>query len=220
MEVLSSALPGGSGASSGPSWRVANGQLGKVEMVQVWRGKIGDDGKPGANTQVYYFGPDNGWLRGHHEMSDLTIYNDFADFSGKTIARRLSVSENGFKILEIKIEQLEASQPQTDNFFTLAGVGPISYATDNVGNKHVPALLIKQVKPAHTADLRAQGFHGKVTCNLLIDSHGHVREVTCPEGLNPAVEAAVRAAVMQWEYAPATFNGHPILSFGSAEFQF
>jgi hypothetical protein len=220
MEVLSSALPGGSSPSGGPSWQVANGKLGKAEMVQVWRGKIGDDGKPGANTQIYYFGPDNGLLRGHHEMSDLTIYNDFADFSGKTIARHLLVSENGFKILEIKIEQLDASQPQTDDFFTLAGVNPISYATDNVGNKHVPAVPIKQVKPAFTSDLRAQGFHAKVTCNLLIDSHGHVREVTCPEGLNPAVEAAVRAAAMQWEYSPSTFNGRPNMSLGSVEFQF
>lgn len=218
MEVLSSALPVGSGVSL---WRVANGRLGKAEMVQVWTGKIGnDDGKPGANTKVYYFGPDNGLLRGHYELSDQTIYNDFADFSGKMIARRLSVLENGFKILEIKIEQLEASQPQTDDFFTLAGARSISYATDNVGNKHVPAVLIKQAKPANTAELRAQGFHGKVACNLLIDSRGHVREVTCPEGLNLAVEAAVQAAAMQWEYVPATFNGRPILSFGSAEFQF
>jgi TonB family protein len=220
MEVLSPALPSGSGASTALTWRVANGQLGRAEMVQVWRGKLGDDGKPGANTQVYYFGPDNGLLRGHHEMSDLTIYNDFADFSGKMVARRLSVLENGFKILEIKIEQLDASQPQTDDFFTLAGVRPISYAPGNVGSKHVPAVPIKQVKPAYTADLRTQGFHGKVTCNMLIDSHGHVREVRCPEGLNPGVEAAVRAAAMQWEYAPATFNGRPILSFGTVEFQF
>jgi TonB family protein len=219
MEVLSSALAGGSSASGGPSWQIANGKLGKAEMVQVWRGKIGDDGKPGANTQIYYFGPDNGLLRGHHEMSDLTIYNDFADFSGKTIARNLSVSENGFKILEIKIEQLDVSQPQTDDFFTLPGVRPISYATDNVGSKHVPAVVIKQVKP-HTAEFQTQGFHGKVSCNLLIDSHGHVREVTCSEGLNPAIEAAVRAAAMQWEYAPATFNGRPNMSMGSVEFQF
>jgi hypothetical protein len=217
MEVLSSALPAGSGVSL---WRAANGQLGKAEMVQVWTGKVGEDGKPGANTKVYYFGPDNGLLRGHYELSDLTIYNDFADFSGKMIARRLSVSENGFKILEIKIEQLDASQPQTDDFFNLAGARSISYGTDDIGNKHVPAALIKQVKPAYTADLRAQGFHGRVTCNLLIDSRGHVREVTCPEGVNPVVEAAVRAAAMQWEYAPATFNGRPVLSPGSAEFQF
>jgi Gram-negative bacterial TonB protein C-terminal len=220
MEVLSADLPGGSSTSGGPSWRVANGQLGKAEMVQVWRGNIGDDGKPGANTPVYYFSPDNGLLRGHHEMSDLTIYNDFADFSGKMIARRLSVSENGFGILEIKIEQLGASQPQTDDFFTLAGVSPISYATDNIGDKHVPAVPIKQVKPAYTADLRAQGFHGKFACNLLIDSHGHVRDVTCPAGLNPVVEAAVRVAGLQWEYAPATFNGRPSMSIGSVEFQF
>jgi hypothetical protein len=38
--------------------------------------------------------------------------------------------------------------------------------------------------------------------------------------VNPVVEAAVRAAAMQWEYAPATFNGRPVLSPGSAEFQF
>jgi hypothetical protein len=220
MDVLSFALPGANGGNSALSWQVANGQLGKAELVQVWLGKIGNDGKPGEGTRVYYFSPDNGLLRGHYEMSDLTIYNDFAEFSGKMIARRFSVMENGFKILEIKIEQLDASQPQTDDFFTLAGARSISYAADNAGNKHVPAVVIKQVKPADTADLRAQGFHGKVTCTLQIDSHGHVREVTCPEGLNPIVEAAVRAAAMQFEYAPATFNGRPNLSVSSVEFQF
>ncbi len=153
-------------------------------------------------------------------MSDLTVYNDFADFSGKAIARRLSVLENGVKSLEIKIEQLDNPQPQTAGFFALPGVTPVSYATGNVGNKYVPAVLIKQVKPAYTGDLQVQGSHEKVACYLLIDSHGHVREVTCPEGLNPAVESAVRAAAIQWEYTPATFNGRPVLSNGSVEFQF
>jgi hypothetical protein len=109
---------------------------------------------------------------------------------------------------------------QIDDFFTLAGVKPISYATNNVGNKHVPAVPIKQVKRVLTSDLRAQGFHGKVTCSVLSDSHGHVREATCTDGLNSAVEAAVRAAAMQWEYTPSTFNGRPNMSFASVEFQF
>jgi len=217
MDVLTSSLPRASGSNSVPSWQVANGQLGKTVLVQVWRGKMGNDGKPDTNTQVYYFGPDNGLLRGHHEMSELTIYNDFEDFSGKMIARRLSVLESGFLILEIKVAQLEAAAPpQSSDFFSLAGVTPVSYATDNVGSKYLPPVPIKQVKP----ELRAPGFHGKVVCNLVLDSHGHVREVAFPEGVNPSVEKAVRDAAMQFEYSPATFNGRLVVSDSRVEFEF
>lgn len=221
MDALSSGMPGDLGPYSGPSWQVGNGQLGKAALIQVWRGKIGDDGKPEANAQVYYFGPDNGLLRGHHEMSEFTVYNEFQDFSGKMVARRLSVVETGIKILEITIEQLEVvTPPQNTDFFTLAGVEPVSYAHENPGSKYVPATLIKQVKPTYPPEARAQGFHGKIVCHLSIDSHGHVREVTFPEGVDSTVEGAVRAAALQWEYAPSTFNGHPIMSFSSVEFQF
>jgi hypothetical protein len=216
MDALSFEVP----ADSGPNWQVGNGQVGKTALVQVWRGKIGDDGKPEATARVYYFGSDNGLLRGYHELSELTLYNAFEDFSGKRVARRLSIVENGFKILDIAIEQLELASPQNPDIFTLVGVKPVSYANKNPGNRMVHPVPIKRVNPAYPAEVRAQELHAKVVCHVLIDSHGHVRVVTFPEAVNPMVESAVRAAAMQWEYAPSTFNGQPVGSDAFVEFQF
>jgi Gram-negative bacterial TonB protein C-terminal len=220
MDAIAAGLPGDRGPSSGPSWQVGNGQIGKAAMIQVWRGKVGQDGKPEANAQVYYFGADNGLLRGHHEMGALTLYNGFEDFSGKLVARRLSVDENDMTILKITIEQLEAAAPHDDAFFTITGVGPVNYGDQNLGNKITPAKPIRQIKVAFPDEVRRQGLHGKIVCRLLIDSHGHVRDVAFLEGVNPMVEGPVRATLLQWEYVPSTFNGHPGMSFATVEFQF
>lgn len=221
MDALTSGLPGDHGTSNGPSWQVANGQLRNKGLIQVWRGKIADNGDPEANAYVYYFDPVSGTLRAHHEMYELTRYSAFEDFVGKTVPRRLAVEENGVKVLDITIEQLEiAAPPQNADIFTLAGVTPLSYTQENPGSKHVPAIPIRQVKPNYPAEVSRQGLHARILCHMLVDSHGHVRGVTFPDGVNPVVESAIRIAAMQWEFAPSTFNGHPMMSYASVEFQF
>ncbi|MGA7291773.1 MAG: hypothetical protein WBW53_07760 [Terriglobales bacterium] len=50
-------------------------------------------------------------------------------------------------------------------------------------------------------------------CALTIDEHGHVRDVDVKGTADQSVIQPVRAALMDWEYEPGTFNGYPSLSF-------
>lgn len=55
MDTLSADLPGDASASHGPGWQVANSELGKIQLVRVSRGKVGDNGKPDVGAVAYYF---------------------------------------------------------------------------------------------------------------------------------------------------------------------
>jgi hypothetical protein len=48
---------------------------------------------------------------------------------------------------------------------------------------------------------------------MKIDEHGHVRDVDVKGTADESVIKPIRAAVMNWEYEPATINGHPSLGF-------
>ena len=89
--------------------------------------------------------------------------------------------------------------------------------------------LVKMVKPVYTSEAEDQrftqpvavytvkpsipGWHGQVICAVKIDEHGHVRDVDVKGTADEAVIKPVRAALMSWEYEPATINGHPSLGF-------
>jgi hypothetical protein len=57
------------------------------------------------------------------------------------------------------------------------------------------------------------GWYGKVTCGVKIDDHGHVRVVHVKGTTDESVVKRIRAALINWEYEPATTNGHPSLGF-------
>jgi hypothetical protein len=206
MEAIATGLPGDGGKYSGPDWRAGPVKLGGTELVQVWRGRVDEDGKLEENAQVYYFDPKSGPLRAHYEMGQYALYNDFQDFSGKEVARRLTLTQDNFKTVEISIERLESAGPQDTGTFILPGVEPISYGGGDAGTRMVQPRLVKQVKPGYPA---GGGGHPTIACRVMVDRYGHVRVITFLEHPDPAFENAVRAAVMQWEYIPATTNGVP-----------
>jgi outer membrane biosynthesis protein TonB len=217
MEAIAIGLPGDGGTYSGPEWRVGPGKLGGMELVQVWRGRVDDDGKPQTNARVYYFDSKSGLLRARYEMGQFALYNDFQEFSRKEIARRVTLIQDNSKTVEISIERLEAATTQSTETFTLPGIEPISYGGGDAGTRMVQPRLIKQVKPAYPA---GGAGHPAVACHVLVDQYGHVREVTFLEHADPAFENAARAAVMQWEYIPATTNGRPVTFPSEVRIQF
>ena len=44
------------------------------------------------------------------------------------------------------------------------------------------------------------GWHGKVTCGVKIDDHGHVRDVHVKGTTDESVIKRIRAALINWEY--------------------
>jgi hypothetical protein len=54
---------------------------------------------------------------------------------------------------------------------------------------------------------------GRSHATLNIDEHGHVRGVEVKDTMDDAVIKPIREALMNWEYEPATINGHPSLGY-------
>jgi hypothetical protein len=54
---------------------------------------------------------------------------------------------------------------------------------------------------------------GRLPAKVKIDDHGHVRDVHVKGPTDESVIKRIRAALINWEYEPATTNGHPSLRF-------
>ncbi|MFT4979086.1 MAG: protein TonB [Myxococcota bacterium] len=70
---------------------------------------------------------------------------------------------------------------------------------------------IDQVAPEVPARARAKGIEGLVVVSLLIGVDGRVQDVRVTESRPPGVfDDAVRAAVRQWRFEPAMYQGQPV----------
>jgi len=81
------------------------------------------------------------------------------------------------------------------------------FTTDTEDERFTQPVAVYTVKPS------VPGWHGRVTCAVQIDEHGHVRDVDVKGTVDESVIKPIRAALMTWEYEPATINGHPSLGF-------
>jgi protein TonB len=75
----------------------------------------------------------------------------------------------------------------------------------------VPPQLISRVNPVYPPAQRAAGTTGSVVLDCTIDDRGRVKEIKVVRGSAGFVQAA-QAAVVNWQYKPATINGHPVAS--------
>ena len=88
----------------------------------------------------------------------------------------------------------------------LPGVKPV-YTSDDENERFTQPVAVYTIKPS------ISGLHGRVTCAVKIDEHGHVRDVEVNGTTDESIIKPIRAALMDWEYEPATINGHPSLGF-------
>jgi hypothetical protein len=81
----------------------------------------------------------------------------------------------------------------------------------------IPRREVTISRAVYAAKPPIPGWHGKVTCGVKIDDHGHVRDVHVEGTTDESVIKRIRAALIHWEYGPATTNGHPIARVRSSE---
>ena len=65
------------------------------------------------------------------------------------------------------------------------------------------------VAPAYSEAARAAGIQGDVTLSIVIDTEGHVVEVTPESGPEELYDAATEA-VKQWKYRSTILNGQKV----------
>ena len=78
-----------------------------------------------------------------------------------------------------------------------------------VGGEVKPARLLTSVAPAYPQMARNQHVSGDVKIDALIDAGGRVSAMKIISG-SALLHQAAQEAVRQWNYEPATLNGHPV----------
>jgi hypothetical protein len=207
IEVLSFGLPGDNGNDfHDPDWSTVNTKLGNVPVLRLSNGYINPQGKPDAVTVLYFFDESTGFLRGRYHYSILTIFNDLQLFGRKSVARKLTVLGGDVNKIEITLDLLETAASVSESIFSISGVKPV-FTSEEEDQRFTQPRSIYTVNPS------IPGWHGKATCGVTIDEHGHVRDVDVEGTTDESVIGPIRAALMKWEYEPATINGHPSLGF-------
>jgi hypothetical protein len=169
-------------------------------------GYINPQGKPDALARQFFVEEKTAFLRGRYHYSAITIFNDLQPFGQKVVARKLSIIGSSAATVEIGIDALEPATKLDETIFTAIGVTPV-FTTDTEDERFTQPVAIYTTNPS------VPGWHGHVTCAVQIDEHGHVRDVAVKGTADESVIKPIRAALMNWEYEPATIKGHPSLGF-------
>jgi len=72
-----------------------------------------------------------------------------------------------------------------------------------------PPKLIKLVKPVYPEEARREGVEGVVIVEARTDKEGNVEAVQVLRGIDPHLNKAAMAAVLQWKYEPMYIKGKP-----------
>ena len=207
MDAISFSLPGDNGSDfHDPDWGVIETKLSNLPVLRLSAGYINPQGKPDPLARQFFVEENTAFLRGRYRYSAITIFNDLQPFGQKTVARKLTMIGSSAGKVEIGIDALELATKVDEAIFTLAGVNPV-FTTDSEDRRYTQPVAIYTVKPS------VPGWHGRVTCAVQIDERGHVRDVDVKGTADESVINRIRAALMSWEYEPATINGHPSLGF-------
>jgi TonB family protein len=206
-EAISFNLPGDNGSDlHDADWNVTDTKLANLPVLRLSTGYISPQGKPDALAQLYFVEDKTAFLRGRYHYSAVTIFNDLEPFGAKTVARKLAIVGTASGNVQITIDLLEPMANVSEEIFTLAGVKPV-YTSEAEDERFTQPVAVYTVKPS------VPGWHGRVNCAVKIDEHGHVRDVDVKGTADESVIKPIRAALMNWEYEPATINGHPSLGF-------
>jgi len=207
VDSLSFSLPGDNGSDfHDADWNAVSAKLGNLPMLRLSHGYISPEGKPDAFTDLYFVEEKAGFVRGRQHYSILTVLNDLQPFGEKTVARKITLLGGDVSKLEIVIDTLEPAANVSEGIFNISGAKPL-YTSETEDRRFTQPRAVYTIKPS------IPGWHGQANCSVKVDEHGHVRQVDVKGTTDESVVKAIRAALMNWEYEPATINGHPSLGF-------
>lgn len=207
MDAISFNLPGDNGSDfHDADWAVTDAKLANLPVLRLSNGYISPQGKPDPLATLYFVEDKSAFLRARYHYSAIAIFNDLQRFGQKTVARKVTIIGSSASKIEIAIDTLEPATNVSEGIFTLAGVKPV-YTSDTEDERFTQPIAVYTVRPS------IPGWHGRIACAVKIDEHGHVRDVDVKDTADESVIKPIRAALMNWEYEPATINGHPSLGF-------
>jgi len=138
------------------------------------------------------------------------VFADYKSFSGKEVARSLTVWPGGRSEVKAKVTLLEPLKPD-DSFFSIPNETgflsrlrflsvPESGLQPDTKVNGLPAWPVVHNFPAS----------GLITINVKLDRDGKVREVGSPISKNVVVNDATAAQIKNWKFQPYLVEGFPV----------
>jgi protein TonB len=80
----------------------------------------------------------------------------------------------------------------------------------SVGGGVSAPVVIHQVDPEFTEQARQQNYQGTVAIQLIVDAQGNPQNVHVARHLGQGLDEKAVAAVRQYRFRPAMYQGHPV----------
>ena len=143
---------------------------------------------------------------------DETTYNDFAEFDGREVARRITVTHVGKPFLKIHIEKLETYSPAGEEDFA-----PPVGSTQLQGRIKLPAAMLRLTYPGDLGG--SGGDNGVVQVRFVMGKDGKVIEAAVIAGPKGLQKKAV-AAMYGCRFRPFLILGEPVEVESEMEFSY
>ncbi|AOS43668.1 transport protein TonB [Lacunisphaera limnophila] len=92
---------------------------------------------------------------------------------------------------------------------TAARAQPVADAAPAARAKATAPVAVRTVSPEHPPELLKTLTNGDAVLECLVDVDGEVRDIKVVSETHPGFAAAAEEALLQWEFKPATLDGHP-----------
>ena len=78
------------------------------------------------------------------------------------------------------------------------------------GHDVTPPKVVRQVKPAYTAEARRAGIQGVVGLECVVEKDGRPGEIRVARALDPGLDEEAVKALRQWRFEPGRKDGKPV----------
>jgi Gram-negative bacterial TonB protein C-terminal len=163
------------------------------------------------SSPAYCFGPGNLQLRfAAAPALDAILYNKLVTFQNRFVGQQISASVGGRKILEVRVDKLEALPSPDEGLFAAdPGQLPIS------GRIKIPSSLLVVEKRGEMET--TPGQQGKATVQFVVGKDGRVISDQAISGPTDIQKVAIRA-IRQYRFRPFLILDQPIEVEGTMEF--
>lgn len=78
------------------------------------------------------------------------------------------------------------------------------------GHDVTPPKVVRQVKPAYTAEARRAGIQGVVGLECVVEKNGLPGEIRVTKALDPGLDEESVKALRHWRFEPGRKDGNPV----------
>lgn len=216
LDLFCAEFPGYAYGTPDTDWTMAEIEFQKIPVTRVAMSHTDDDGNI-HYPRAYYF-DQKGLIRARSNVlswpdshPETVTYDEFAEFAGKQVPRRIDSELDGVHTFTAHINVLELAQPLPDSsFFVLPGAEiPFASATLHVSEKDMRHFVLKKARPVYSQFMLQTRVQGTVVLRVIVDKSGVPIKVSAVSGHPALVPAAIDAA-KKWRYKPYLVDGNPV----------